>query len=133
MMTCDAIMPLAGALLYETITVPDNARTGEGDKYKRRSRTMRCNNKPQSTTEMKLTLVIIAALASAVAAKQDVFCCRAVKGVCPLPGEVLPRDAAILTPRGYLDERTGTLMGRKEASCCVCLVSSSTDCAAAHC
>ena len=79
---------------------------------------------------MKLILITISALVCIVAAirpKPDLICCRTTSGACPLPGDVLPRDFAILTPKGYLNERTGTLSARAEANCC-CFADTQADC-----
>ena len=79
---------------------------------------------------MKLSIFFVAALISAVTAigpEPESVCCKAVAGACPLPGEPQPSDLAVLTPKGYLNERTGVLSARAPEICC-CLAVTQADC-----
>ena len=81
---------------------------------------------------MKLFLITLAAFVANVTASPSQprppgICCQSVRGLCPFPGDVQPRDFTFLTPKGYLNKRTGTLSAHPEATCC-CRADTSADC-----
>ena len=73
---------------------------------------------------MKLTLIAITALISTVIAtpKADLICCKFAGSECDLR-----RDVSILTPKGYLNERSGALSANPEGICC-CWAEARADC-----
>ena len=66
---------------------------------------------------MKLTLVTIAVLISTASA---LICCKiSPDGTCPDPGNPgSRREVSVLTPKGYLNERTGAFDANPEGICC---------------
>lgn len=79
-------------------------------------------------TSLFSSVVVLASTVAATQLSPTAVCCLSIsRGACPLPGEKPADDPLVLSPRGYMNKRTGQI-GPDAAAICCCFAPTTADC-----